>query len=79
MPRLEEMGGEMRRAERNQKDDDHCSRQRQSYGEAAGMFWPKIIDQAHDQQHSNRRERDMVTRHPDPFDVFRAGGDIGKG
>ena len=72
MPRLKKVGGEMRRAERDQDNDYQRSRQRQCHSETAGMFWPEIVNQAHDQQHANRRERDVLASKFDPFNVLRA-------
>ena len=42
----------------------------------AGMFWPEIINQAHDQQHADRGERDVLASKFDPVDVLRAGSDV---
>ena len=42
------------------------------------MFRSEIIDQAHDQQHADRRERDVLASEFDPIDVLRAGSDVAK-
>ena len=44
MPWLEKSRGQMRRAERDQKDHYHCRRQRQRYSETPGMFRTETID-----------------------------------
>ena len=72
------MRGEMRRTNRNEYNDYDCSRQRQRDSKTAGMLRPEKIDQAHDQQHANGGECDVVAQHFDPFHVLRAGGDIRK-
>ena len=44
MPWLEKSRGQMRRAERDQKDHYHYRRQSQRYSETPGVFRPKTVN-----------------------------------
>ena len=46
--------------------------QRQGYGKTSGMLRPKKVDQAHDQKHDDRCERDMVAEKFNPRNVLSA-------
>ena len=66
----------MRCADSNQHQNNDCRRNGQRDGQASAVLWPEIIQPAHENQHPDRGQADMVAQHLDPDDLFRAGGDV---
>src|SRR5262249_41249319 len=76
MPRLEKSRRQMWRTERDQNDHHHYRREGQRYSETPGMLWPEGIEQAHDQEHADRCERNVVAQDLDPRDILSSGSDV---
>src|SRR5262245_903131 len=76
MRSLKKSRGQMRRAECDQNDYYNCRGQRQRYSETPGMLWPEGIEHAHDQEHADRCERDVIAQELDPSDILRPGSDV---
>src|SRR5881227_486848 len=72
LARLKEMRRQVRRANADQNDDYDQRWHREGDSETAGMFWAEIIDRAHDQEHRDGGERDVIAEKLDPGDVFGA-------
>ena len=72
------MRRQVRRANADQNDDYDQRWHREGDSETAGMFWAEIIDRAHDQEHRDGGERDVVAEKLDPRNVLGAGSNVGQ-
>ncbi len=67
---------QMRRAHGDQRHNhDHRWRSERDR-QTARVFWSKPINEPEEEQHADRRERDVVLQEFEPENVFRAGNDI---
>ena len=78
MTRLEKVGGQMRNSEGDQADDHDHGRDGQCDRETSGVFRTEPVDEPEEEQHRDRRQRDVVLEELEPHDLFGAGDDIGQ-